>query len=82
MSRIQAGVLAPRRSLTQVSDLVTSVAGDLAPFLHGHSLTTQFPAGLPPVDADITLISRVPVNLVTFVEAHGPRIYRLTVHGG
>jgi signal transduction histidine kinase len=82
MSRIQAGMLEPRRSLTQVSGLVASVAGDLVPSPHGHSLTRQVPAGLPPVDADITLISRVLANLVTFVEAHGQRIYRLTVPGG
>jgi len=73
MSRIQAGVLEPRRSLTQVADLVASVSGDLGPALQGHVLTTRIADCLPPVDVDVTLISRVLANLLHNAVRHGPK---------
>jgi two-component system sensor histidine kinase KdpD len=73
MSRIQAGVLAPRRSLTQVADLVASVSGDLGAALQGHVLTTRIADCLPPVDVDVTLISRVLANLLHNAVRHSPK---------
>jgi K+-sensing histidine kinase KdpD len=73
MSRIQAGVLEPRRSLTQVADLVASVSGDLGPALQGHALTTRIADCLPPVDVDVTLISRVLANLLLNAVRHSPK---------
>lgn len=73
MSRIQAGVLAPRRSLTQVADLVASVSGDVGPALQGHVLTTRIADCLPPVDVDVTLISRVLANLLHNAVRHSPK---------
>jgi len=73
MSRIQAGVLAPRRSLTQVADLVVSVSGDVGPALQGRVLTTRIADCLPPVDVDVTLISRVLANLLHNAVRHGPK---------
>jgi two-component system, OmpR family, sensor histidine kinase KdpD len=82
MSRIQAGVLEPRRSLTQVADLVASVVGDLGSALAGHVLTTQIADNLPPVDVDTTLISRVLSNLVHNAIRHSPRGTPITVGAG
>lgn len=73
MSRIQAGVLAPRRSLTQVADLVASVSGDLGTALQGRVLTTRIAECLPPVDVDVTLISRVLANLLYNAVRHSPK---------
>jgi two-component system, OmpR family, sensor histidine kinase KdpD len=73
MSRIQAGVLAPRRSLTQVADLVASVSGDVGPALQGRVLTTRIADCLPPVDVDATLISRVLANLLHNAVRHSPK---------
>src|SRR6516225_1406890 len=73
MSRVQAGVLEPRRSLTQVSDLVASVSGDVGPALQGRVLTTRIADCLPPVDVDVTLISRVLANLLHNAVRHGPK---------
>ena len=73
MSRIQAGVLAPRRSLTQVADLVASVSGDVGPALQGRVLTTRIADCLPPVDVDVTLISRVLANLLHNAVRHSPK---------
>jgi two-component system, OmpR family, sensor histidine kinase KdpD len=79
MSRIQAGVLEPRRSLTQVSDLVAGVTADLDPSLRGHPLTTRIAAGLPPVDVDTTLICRVLTNLVQNAIRHSPKDAPITI---
>jgi K+-sensing histidine kinase KdpD len=73
MSRIQAGVLAPRRSLTQVADLVASVSDDVGPALQGRVLTTRIADCLPPVDVDVTLISRVLANLLQNAVRHSPK---------
>jgi two-component system, OmpR family, sensor histidine kinase KdpD len=79
MSRIQAGVLEPRRSLTQVADLVSGVSVDLGSALRGHVLTTRIADGLPPVDVDITLISRVLSNLVHNAIRHSPKDAPITI---
>jgi two-component system, OmpR family, sensor histidine kinase KdpD len=79
MSRIQAGVLEPRRSLTQVADLVASVSADLGPALRGHALTVRIADNLPPVDVDVTLISRVLSNLVHNAIRHGPKDTPITI---
>jgi two-component system sensor histidine kinase KdpD len=79
MSRIQAGVLEPRRSLTQVADLVASVSGDLGPALRGRALTTRIADDLPPVDVDATLISRVLTNLVQNAIRYSPKDAPVTV---
>jgi len=79
MSRIQAGVLEPRRVLTQVADLVASVSGDLGPALRGHALTTHIAGHLPPVDVDATLISRVLTNLVQNAIRYSPKGAAVTI---
>ena len=79
MSRIQAGVLEPRRSLTQVADLVASVSADLGPVLRGHAIATQIAADLPPVEVDPTLISRVLINLVHNAIRYSPKDAPITI---
>ena len=79
MSRIQAGVLEPRRSLTQVADLLASVSSDLGPALRGHPLEVRLADGLPPADVDIVLITRVLSNLVHNAVRHSPKDAPITV---
>src|SRR5215470_2544077 len=79
MSRIQAGVLEPRRSLTQVADLLASLTTDLGPALRGHPLEVQLADGLPPADVDIVLITRVLSNLVHNAVRHSPKDAPVTV---
>jgi K+-sensing histidine kinase KdpD len=66
-------VLAPRRSLTQVADLVASVSGDVGPALQGRAFTARIADCLPPVDVDVTLISRVLANLLHNAVRHSPK---------
>jgi two-component system sensor histidine kinase KdpD len=79
MSRIQAGVLQPRRAATALPELVADVARDLEPALHGHQLRVELPRSLPPVEADRTLIARVLTNLLENAIRHAPKGTPITV---
>jgi two-component system sensor histidine kinase KdpD len=79
MSRIQAGVLQPRRSVAAPADLVAAVAGDLAS-VRGHSVQVELP-DLPPVDVDLVLISRVLTNLLENAIRHSPKDRPITISG-
>jgi two-component system, OmpR family, sensor histidine kinase KdpD len=81
MSRIQAGVLAPRRAVVSLTDLVASVVGDVAPGARGHAARVELPSDLPPVDVDVTLISRVLTNLLENSIRHGPKHSAITIGG-
>lgn len=77
VSRIQAGILQPRYAVTSLADLVTSVVDDLAP--RGHVIQTEVPEDLPPIDADVVLISRVLTNLLENALRHSPKDQPITV---
>jgi two-component system, OmpR family, sensor histidine kinase KdpD len=79
MSRIQAGVLQPRRQVASLADLVSSVNGDVAPGARGYTIRVELPSDLPPVDVDPTLISRVLTNLLENAIRHGPKHAAITV---
>jgi two-component system sensor histidine kinase KdpD len=81
MSRIQAGVLQPRRQVASLADLVSSVVSDLAPEARGYAVRVELPSNLPPVDVDLTLISRVLTNLLENAIRHGPKRETITVGG-
>ncbi|MHB1430561.1 MAG: sensor histidine kinase [Streptosporangiaceae bacterium] len=72
MSRIQAGVLRPRSSVTSVAALVSGVLDGLGPTLGGHRVRLDLPGDLPPVDVDELLISRVLANLLENAVRHSP----------
>ncbi len=79
MSRIQAGVLQPRRVTTALPELAHGVVGDLAPALRGHEVRLELPDSLPPVDVDRTLIARVLTNLLENAIRHAPKGTPITV---
>ena len=80
MSRIQAGVLQPRRTVTSLADLVSSVVSDVAAG-PGYTVGVELPDELPPVDVDLTLISRVLTNLLENAIRHGPKNSTITIGG-
>jgi two-component system sensor histidine kinase KdpD len=77
MSRIQAGVLQPRCSVASIADIVIAAVDDLAP--RGYDIRTEIEDDLPPVDADLVLISRVLANLLENAIRHGPKSEPITV---
>jgi two-component system, OmpR family, sensor histidine kinase KdpD len=72
MSRIQAGVLQPRCTVTTLSKLTSAVVADPPPAWQGHDVRVELPDDLPPIDADLVLMSRVLVNLVDNAVRHSP----------
>lgn len=72
MSRIQAGVLEPRRVIVSLRDLVVGVLADLQPTLDGHETHVRIPDHLPPIDVDVVLISRVLTNLLENAARYAP----------
>jgi two-component system, OmpR family, sensor histidine kinase KdpD len=72
MSRIQAGVLRPRCTVTTLGKLVSAVVADPPPAWHGHDVRVDLPNELPPIDADLVLMSRVLANLVDNAVRHSP----------
>ena len=81
MSRVQAGVLQPRRTVTSLAELVSSVVSDLDPEARGYPVRVEFPDALPPVDVDLVLISRVLANLLENAIRHSPRNGVITIRG-
>jgi two-component system, OmpR family, sensor histidine kinase KdpD len=82
MSRLQAGVLQPRRTVASLAELISTVVGDVAPGAHGYAVRVELPDDLPPVDVDLMLISRVITNLLENAIRHGPRSGTITVGAG
>jgi two-component system, OmpR family, sensor histidine kinase KdpD len=81
MSRIQAGVLSPRRQATSLPELVQGVLADLAPALRGHEIRVELPDTMPAVDVDRTLIARVLTNLLENAIRHAPKGTPVTLSG-
>jgi two-component system sensor histidine kinase KdpD len=79
MSRIQAGVLQPRRTVASLADLVATVLGDAAPALRDRSISVELPEDLPPIDADLVLIGRVLTNLVENAVRYSPKDSPITI---
>jgi two-component system, OmpR family, sensor histidine kinase KdpD len=79
MSRIQAGVLRPRRTVAALNAFVSGVLGDGPPSWQGHEIKAEIPDGMPPIDADLVLMSRVLANLIDNAVRHSPAGAPVTV---
>jgi len=71
MSRVQAGVLRPRTSMTAPGDLIGTVLRDL-PAPAPRRIVTRIEPDLPPVDVDTVLIGRVLTNLLDNAMRYAP----------
>lgn len=80
MSRIQAGVLRPRCTVTTLDKLVSAVVADPPPAWDGHAALVDLPEDLPPIDADLVLMSRVLTNLVDNAVRHSPAGAPVLIH--
>jgi two-component system sensor histidine kinase KdpD len=81
MSRVQAGVLRPRRTVIAPADFVLSVLRDLPLAPRVGAPVIELPDDLPPVDIDVVLIARVLTNLVENAVRHGPKNSPITIKG-
>jgi two-component system sensor histidine kinase KdpD len=79
MSRIQAGVLEPRRTVASPAQLVHAVVSDLTPAQRGHEIHVELPEDLPPIDVDLVLVARVLTNLLENAIRHSPKHAPITI---
>lgn len=79
MSRVQAGVLKPRASVSSVADLVSNVLAELRQDSPARRADIQIPVNLPPVDIDTVLIGRVLTNLLDNASRHAPPDTPITI---
>ncbi len=77
MSRIQTGVLKPKRSAVSLSELLPSVAGHID--TRGHTVLIDCAETLPPLDVDPVLVGRVVSNLLENAVRYSPPGASITV---
>jgi two-component system sensor histidine kinase KdpD len=79
MSRVQAGVLQPRRSVVEVRELVAAAVRDVAADRPDHPIRVELAGGLPPVDVDRPLVGRVLENLIANALRYSPKSEPITI---
>jgi two-component system sensor histidine kinase KdpD len=72
LMRFESGQVVLRRDWETLDDLLGSALGRLHERLGAHAITTRFPADLPPVHVDASLIVQVFVNLLDNVVKYTP----------
>ncbi|MGA3397732.1 MAG: ATP-binding protein [Acetobacteraceae bacterium] len=72
ITRIEAGVLQPRRDATPLSDVLGAAVSQAARVLAGHRLAVDTPADLPWVEADATLAQQVLYNVIENAAKYSP----------
>jgi len=71
-SRLEAGVLRPRKQPQDLRELVGAVIGRLQPMLTGRPVRVDIPEDVPPIPCDYAQIDQVVTNLVENAVVHTP----------
>jgi two-component system, OmpR family, sensor histidine kinase KdpD len=77
MTRLEAGVIAPKREWVDLADAVDTAVQSLRRSGSNVPVTRDLPAGLPPVSADAVLLDTVLVNLAENAAKHGAAMIRI-----
>ena len=72
MTRLEAGMVAPRLVPCDVEDIIGSAAGSVEQRMRGHHLMTDVAPDLPPVSADPALLNQALVNLLDNAVKYSP----------
>ncbi len=80
MSRIEAGVLAPRRQAVDIAELVRHRLAVLSPLLRADTVVADIEPGLPLADADFGQLEEVLTNLLANAVRHVPEGTVIEVH--
>ncbi len=72
MSRIDAGVLKPRRQPISIDDLVAEALSSLGSAVRNEAVRRPRPGSLPLVDVDHVLVAQVLANLLDNASRHAP----------
>ncbi|HTW37186.1 MAG TPA: sensor histidine kinase KdpD [Steroidobacteraceae bacterium] len=79
LMRLESGQVVLRRDWQMLEDLAEAALGTLAPRLAAYSVETRWPAQLPPVYVDATLVVKVFANLLDNIVKHTPPGTRVVI---
>src|SRR5512133_381296 len=79
MTRLEAGVLSPRLMLCDVDEIIGCAVGAIEPRLGNHRIVTRVEPELPPVPADLALLTQALVNLLDNAIKHSPQSADITI---
>lgn len=79
MTRLEAGVLRPNLLPCDVEDIIGCAVGAVEQRLGNHQLTTDIEADLPPVPADIVLLTQALVNLLDNAVKYSPEATEICI---
>jgi two-component system sensor histidine kinase KdpD len=72
MTRLESGVVEPRREWVPILEVVGSALTRLERALHGRPVTTELPEGLPLLSIDPVLVEQALVNVLENAAKHTP----------
>jgi two-component system sensor histidine kinase KdpD len=83
MTRIESGVIKPRREAIDLSDVLGAALNHAARVLAQHRLTIDAPADLPLVEVDTVLLQQVLYNVIENAAKYSPvgSLIRITARG-
>lgn len=81
MSRLESGLLRPKRDWTDLRDVVSSALHDLESDLQERRITTDLPENLPLLRLDFGLFQQALVNILHNALVHTPRTSAVSVTG-
>ncbi len=81
MSRLESGLLRPKKDWTDIRDVVMNAMHDLDTDFKGRRVTTDLPDDLPLLRLDFGLFQQALVNILLNALVHTPRSSAVTVSG-
>jgi two-component system sensor histidine kinase KdpD len=81
MTRIDSGVLTPRREIVDLADVVGTAIEHMTQPLAGHHIAIEIPVDLPMISGDFILIEQVVLNLLDNAAKYAPPGGTITLTG-
>ena len=79
MTRLEAGALSPRLTPCDVDEIIGCAVGAVEPRLGNHRIVTSVEPDLPPVTADLALLTQALVNLLDNAIKYSPQSADITI---
>ena len=79
MTRLEAGALSPRLTPCEVDEIIGCAVGAVEPRIGNHRIVTSVESDLPPVPADLALLTQALVNILDNAIKHSPQSADITI---